>query len=497
MKEANIISILNAFKSLPKPIFESYLAYFSIKIRYSELNDLMILFNHLKSMTQNIDLFDKYFIGYSIPQIGKEFDLLRFDSDTIVNIELKSSSEATKIKNQLIRNKYYLSFLNKETFLFTYVSSSKKLYKLEDDNSITEVNIRKLIEKLSSQSSLQLKNINDFFNPSNYLVSPFNSTTKFIKGKYFLTIHQEKIKKGVLSAINTSGTSILSIKGKAGTGKTLLTYDIVKELYNSKNVLIIHCGILNDGHYTLRDKFAWNILSAKSVLGLDYTEYDLIIVDEAQRIRKYQLKHFIEKIKANSKNCIFSYDAVQTLNNKEINANTSSTIEQNLTLPPFELTTKIRTNKEVARFIKCLFNTNEIIHRLNYSNIEIRYFGNHDNAIPYLKQLKSENWKIINYTPDNHRNLLYEKNNLGTESDNAHTVVGQEFDNVIAVIDDYFYYKNGELSTKIYSDKPFYLPKKMLFQIVSRTRLKLGIIIINNPIILTRCLKIFEKNTST
>lgn len=495
MKESNIISILSAFEKLPTNIFESYLNYFSIKIKKSELNDLRELYNDLKSMTNNIELFDKYFIGYSIPQIGKEFDLLRFDSESIVNVELKSESEIEKIESQLKRNKYYLSFLQKDTYLFSYVSSSKKLYKLDENNSLIETNIRQLIEKLASQNVVQLESIDKHFNPSNYLVSPFNSTQEFIKEKYFLTIHQEDIKKKVLKEISTSNFSILSIKGKAGTGKTLLTYDIAKEVYKSKEVIIIHCGLLNDGHRILRDTYAWNIVPARNLMSQDYSKYDLVIIDEAQRIRKYQLKYLIEQIKSNSKNCIFSYDAVQTLNSEETKAATSHLIEENITIVPFELTTKIRTNKEVARFIKCLFNSNEIIHSLNYSNIELKYFESYEVAKIYLNQLKLENWKIINYTPDSRRNLPYENNNLENESDNAHTVIGQEFDNVIAVIDEFFYYEDGKLLTHNYHSKPYYHPSKMLFQIVSRTRIKLGVIIINNPQILERCLQVLSKST--
>lgn len=497
MRETNIISILSAFSTLSKDVFQSYLDYFSIRIKDDELNDLIVLYNELKSLTKNVELFDKYFIGYTIPQIGKEFDLLRFDEETIVNIELKRESDTEKIKNQLLRNKYYLSFLRKETHLFSYQSSSKKLYGLDESNSLIELNIRQLIEKIASQDVKRLENIDDFFNPSNYLVSPFNSTQEFIKGKYFLTQHQEKIKKRVLEELSKPNHSIISIKGKAGTGKTLLTYDIAKEVYKSKEIIIIHCGILNDGHRTLRDDYAWNIIAARNIGQQDFSKYHLIIVDESQRTRRGQLDFLIKQIKANSTNCIFSYDSVQTLRGQEIRANLSQEIEKNVTLQPFELTTKIRTNKEVARFIKCLFNLDEPIHKMDYSKIELKYFDNYSIAKKYLTQLDSENWKIINYTPDSSRNLPYENNNLEIETDNAHTVVGQEFDNVTAVIDQFFYYKDGKLSTRNYKEKPYYHPTKMLFQIVSRTRIRLGIIVINNPLILDRCLKILSKSTST
>ncbi|MGG8496769.1 DNA/RNA helicase domain-containing protein [Tenacibaculum sp. TC6] len=497
MRESNIISILSAYHKLPKNIFESYLNHFSIRIKKDELDDLTILYNHLKTLTKNIELFDKYFIGYSIPQIGKEFDLLRFDNETIVNVELKRESDLEKIETQLRRNKYYLSFLKKETHLFSYEASTKKLFGLDESNNLIELNIRQLIEKLASQNVVNLENINKLFNPSNYLVSPFNSTQEFIKNRYFLTVQQEDIKNQILKEFDKPKYSIISIRGKAGTGKTLLTYDIAKDIYKSKEIIIIHCGILNKGHITLRDDYAWKIVSAKSLVYQDYTKYDLVIVDEAQRIRKGQLNHLIEQIKLHGKNCIFSYDSVQTLRGGEIRANVSSEIEKNVTKHCFELTTKIRTNKEVARFIKCLFNTEEIIHKMDYSNVELKYFETYNVAKLYLNQLKSEGWKITNYTPSTVHTLPYEQHRIEEEDDNAHTVIGQEFDNVVAVIDEYFYYKNNKLSTRNYKDKPYYHPTKMLFQIVSRTRLKLCVIIVNNPILLERCLSILSKNTST
>ena len=124
-KEANLISLLSAFKSLNKDSFDSYLTYYAIKIRNSELEDLQILVDDLKALSKNIALFDKFFIGYSIPQIGKEFDLLRIDKEAVVNIELKKKSTKEKIIAQLSKNKYYLSFLKRNTYCCTYVADEK------------------------------------------------------------------------------------------------------------------------------------------------------------------------------------------------------------------------------------------------------------------------------------------------------------------------------------------------------------------------------------
>ena len=492
MKESNLISILSAFKNLSSVIFESYLEYHNVKIKTEELKDLEVLVNHFRSLSTDIKIFDKYFIGYLIPQIGKEFDLLRMDDETLINIELKKESTSEKIYKQLIKNKYYLSFLNKKMFLFTYVANEEKLYKIDDNGHLLEVDITELIVLLTAQNIKKIKDIDSYFVPSNYLVSPFNTTEQFIKEKYFLTVRQDDIKNTILKELQSTNYSLLSIKGSAGTGKTLLTYDIAKTVIKQKDVLIIHCGYLNNGHIILSDDYNWNIIPAKEIFSQDYSKYYLIIIDEAQRIYVNQLHHIIEQIKKYSNNCIFSYDGQQTLRQKEINNNIEAQIEQEITSKPFALTNKIRTNKEVAAFIKCLFNKKRIIEKFKYSNIELSYFDDYYTVVEHLKQIRNEGWKVINYTPCKSV-LTYDNYAIHDEYDNAHKVIGQEFDNVVAVIDAHFYYNNGELSTKNHRNTPYYHPTKMLLQIVSRTRIKLHIIVINNHEVLNRCLDVLKQ----
>ncbi len=493
MKQVNIISLLSASKDLNKESFNSYLTYHSIKIKESELKDLTNLVDDLKSLSKNVALFDKFFISYTIPQIGKEFDLLRIDDESVINIEIKRKSTDDKIIAQLLRNKYYLSFLNRDTHSFTYIAEERKLYILDKSDKLEEVSIKLLLGLLASQNAKKINNIDNYFNPSNYLISPFNSTKEFIKRKYFLTTHQEEIKIKILNELSLPTPSIISIKGKAGTGKTLLTYDIAKEVSDTNETLVIHCGYLNEGHNILSNDYGWNIIGARDIMRENLSKYYLIIVDEAQRIYPSQLEHLISEIKKYSTNIIFSYDGQQTLKKGEINNNVAEKIESKVTIEPFELTDKIRTNKEVASFIQCLFSKRRSLNKLNYDNIELYYFNNNNEAILFLNQLQKENWEVINYTPDSHRTLPYELHNLPGANNNAHTVIGQEFDNVVAVIGEHFYYKSDYLSTRNYIDNPFYHPTKMLSQIVSRTRIKLAVVIIKNQEVLNRCLEILNK----
>lgn len=84
--------------------------------------------------------------------------------------------------------------MRKTVHLLAYVSSEEKLYYLNNDNELIETNFDDLDQLLSKQKINYVDNFDELFNPSNYLVSPFNSTDEFIKNSYFLTSHQEEIK---------------------------------------------------------------------------------------------------------------------------------------------------------------------------------------------------------------------------------------------------------------------------------------------------------------
>ncbi|PEN14132.1 hypothetical protein CN630_33170, partial [Bacillus wiedmannii] len=103
MKMCNIASIVQSSEKLSEDRFDTYLSYLQIKFKSKELNCLKDLYSKIHTVPN----LDKFFIGYEIPQIGKEFDLLRIGTDTLINIELKSESTKQEIYTQLKKNRYY------------------------------------------------------------------------------------------------------------------------------------------------------------------------------------------------------------------------------------------------------------------------------------------------------------------------------------------------------------------------------------------------------
>lgn len=498
VKAINLLSLLSAKRDLSSSKFMKYIEQFGInpKIRDSELKDLSSLVEKLTENNDLLHIFNGFYVGYMIDRIGKEFDLLRIDENSVINIELKRESTEERITKQLLQNQYYLKFLDIKIYNFTYVSSTKKLYALVDSNHIEEVDFATLIEALKEQTLKNITTLDELFDPTNYLVSPFNSPAAFMEDKYFLNAQQSTYKREIFEMEPIDHSIFISIEGGPGTGKTLLTYDIAKEyLRNSKKVLIFNCGKLNSGHIELKQKFHWTIKpisSFKFNSDYDFKNYDLIILDEAQRLYKYKFFKLVELLLPLKLKCIFSFDPNQCLTTYEINNNVPKLINDRLNPKKFELTTVIRHNKEIHSFITNLFDLSKQAQVQKYSSISIQYFSSQNATRSYLQYLKHDGWKIIDYTqtkyieaPDNDHFIYARENNPD--------VMGLEFDNVVAVIDHSFFYNdNNKLSTIVDGKKSFYHPAKMLFQNINRTRRKLHIVIINNPHVLDKILDILN-----
>lgn len=499
MNFINLLSILESKNNLPNELFQQYLEYLNVNLKDTEIEDLLKLIEKIFKKYQSPNIFDGYYIGYKIPQISKEFDLLRVTENSIINIELKSGASNESIKNQLIQNRYYLDSLQKDNiYNIAYQSNEDKLYILTNKKELSELDIKDITRILLLEPPLKV-NLDSLFDPSEFLVSPFNNTDRFIKGGYFLTNHQKEIKKSIVKIIEENKHSTSAISGKAGTGKTLLVYDIAKEMsLKQKKVLIVHCGKLSDGHERLRDEHKIDLIPIKNFSENKISEkYNLMIFDEAQRIRSKQLTIILNN-KENS-NYLFSYDKTQTLSlsdGKHDNRTVDELFEG--IKNHFELSENIRTNKEIASFIKRFINKKDNISQRQYKNISIKYFANMDCVGDYVKNLEDSGWVYISYTPKmKGQEGAYQKYNINSKfPQNAHDVIGQEFDKVVVIVGKKFLYKEtGELTYNISEDTSVpYLPHKMLFQAITRVRKELEIIIVNNPEILERCIEILNSS---
>ena len=299
------------------------------------------------------------------------------------------------------------------------------------------------------------------------------------------------LEPNILQIINNAPTATFaSITGSAGTGKTLLIYDIAREIKElRKNPLIIHCGYLNNGQIKLNSEHGWNIIPIKDHSRHTLSDYDVVIIDEAQRIYPEQLDTIIDGIRHSNGKCLFSHDKSQTLATWEERRGVVQNINNIESISTYSLSEKIRTNREIASFIKALFNKRRNITLLNSENIELNYFDNNDDAKLFLASLNSQEWKVLRFTPSQYNNEHHEKYS-DTSYETSHEIIGQEFDGVAVVIDKFFFYhEDGALR---YRSRSYYYPVKMLFQNITRTRKRLNIVIIDNSELLDRCVAILK-----
>jgi Cdc6-like AAA superfamily ATPase len=491
LRTFNLASLIQAKIRLDATKFTCYLEHLKIKFKDGELDCIEKLYSHVSSIA---DL-GNFFMGYVIPQIGKEFDLLRFGKNNIVNIELKRESSLEKIAEQLEKNRYYLSFLNKDIHTFTYVASTDELYQLDNSGQLSIVDFNTLILLLKQQETVEAINLDIIFNPSNYLVSPFNSTKAFIENRYFLTENQKQHKNDILKSFESSEPVLVAITGEPGTGKTLLTYDIAKHYLSNKKVAVIHCANLNPGQRELNTIPGWNIIPIKFVeshILLD-SSYEVIIIDEAQRIYPNQLESIYQYVKANNIKCIFSYDAKQCFSDYEYRRKIPKKIEDDFKAKKYQLKKTIRSNKEIVTFVSNLFNPRQSNPEQTYNNIDVQFFYDSTDVLDLTGALKRKGWQVVNYTPSSIFSVSYDKYQ-DSRNPNAHGIIGQEFDKVVAVIDHSFYFDSfGNLCSNRVHGAPNYDLDKMLYQIMTRAREKLSVIILNNPDVLVKCLRILNK----
>lgn len=444
-----------------------------------------------------ISQFSDYFVfSYEIPQIAKEFDLIRMGDNYNINIELKSNTTIIEQENQLKKNRYYLKFLTVPTYYFSFSPEINSYMEYDSENDkFLPVDFKKFWEVVSNQEVRELsrKAMDNFFAVSNYLVSPFNSTEKFLNSEYFLTGHQEEVVKEVL----LGKYRVYAIKGNPGTGKTLLTYHLARQFISQgKKIVILHGGNLNAGHLKLNE-YHFNILPIK-----DFREaicnignYEVIILDESQRLRRYQVEELKKVIEENpTKIFLLSMDAKQILGPKEdekFAKEIFESIKKSRIGKTFSLKDKIRSNKEMSNFIQLLNKIpidgdKEKIANQN-RNIRIKYFSNRKDAYDYIRYIEDrDEWQVLTYTKSNPQykkdpHLIDKMIDSGL---NSHEAIGQEFDKVLIPMDDNFRYslfeQNGKKFELLNTSKSYYRIDKMFYQNITRTRTHLQLVIIEN-----------------
>jgi hypothetical protein len=453
-----------------------------LELREYEYQTIVSLVDDLMPLVSVLDL-EGFYYSYSIPQLGEEFDLLKLSEEKVISIELKSQHVSEKaIFKQLCNKKHYLSHLPGAHYYYTYVKGDKFLYGLAADGSLTRCAIELLAESLKNHNGFFTGNLDDRFRVAQFLVSPVNSPDKFLHGNYFLTPQQELIESKITGqAEERLGIDplLFSVHGTPGTGKTLLLYHLAKKFSSEKRVCIVHCAPNTQQHITLQGMWKdVRIVIPKHLPYLNLSLFDVFVIDETQRIYTSQLDEVISHVRENKKMCIMGIDPQQVMSKKERNRNIDEHLSRISDIQDFKLSKKIRTNKEIAGFIEVMLNLAKAKPGVKYPNVSLVFANSYDEGRSIISHYEEQGYTYISYTTSLHSS---DKIDYISSIHNTHKVIGQEFDNVLIMLDDHFLYDiSGRLQAKNHPN-PDYLFPKLFYQGITRVREKLMVLVIDNP----------------
>lgn len=450
------------------------------------------LYNLVQIVKEQMSIVQKsgYFLGYKIEKkIDEQFDLLRFSKRSILNIELKDRLPKKGwegVEDQLRRHKFVLSILDKKIISYVYIDEFKKIYQLSDSNELIEATFEDFIASIEDDYIRQ--NEMEEVNTSDFIISPYTETVEFANHEYYLTQSQGDIKRSILCSSNKR----IVIHGEAGTGKTLMLFDLAVEYHQEgKSVLILFCGNLTESN-EMSTILGFDVKPIKN-FELYINDADVVFIDESQRLYDNQLIFLDENFE--DKLIYFSYDERQQVsrndkNNKEL----SKRIADN-TYEIHTLKNNIRSNRQLIAFIERLLKLN-VNNQENYiyENIDVTYFQTNEQAVDYIDFLKIYGYESIELTEYITRTTNVKKRpKINEESREVHGVIGREYEKVVIILDKHFYYnENSELDSN-YLDYYPYLEKEGIYQALTRAKEYLHVIVIDNPDVYKKIQGIFTK----
>jgi len=447
-------------------------------------NELPELENFACQMMNNEKItFEKlngYILNYVVNVgIREQFDVLRFSSDLSVNIELKRElpdGGFDAVKNQLIRHKYLLELTGKSSVVCTFISVTNKIYLLNASNKLEEISLCELIEKIPL--SYSLSNELDKTDLSQLILSPYSQSDKFLKHQYFLTDAQLSIRNKILRDKNDR---FFAIVGGPGTGKSLVMIDLAKKYQKKgKKVVLLFCSALSESD-ELSENLKVRILPIKRFSELVLDDYDVVLVDEAQRLYKTQYEDVVALKKLI---VIFSVDHQQVLHAAERELAVEERVKKDTKIIVSDLKEKVRTDEHMNSFIKKFIDLrSKGVQPFDYEKVNVIYFDDKTDARDYIsKMCSAENFVSIELTEYRTKTTgRLKRKHVFEGSKSVHSVIGKEYDKVIVPIDEYFKYdEHGKLSSN-YADYYPYFQSRSIFEALTRVKNNLLLVVVNNP----------------
>lgn len=449
---------------------------FSIR-ELKEFHDLM---NNLGFINNGVGNYSRgYIVGLKIDFVMEQFDILRIEENKILNIELKSEPIDEKdILKQLRCHRWYLMAGKTEEingYFLTYCKSTNKFYKLNKQNKLEEVEKEAFIEIIKYFRDEPKKPEID---TDKFIISPYDNINSFEEHDYFLTEEQIKAENKIIEQVDNNKFKKFIIEGTAGTGKSLLVFDIAKKFSKrGKKVRIIQEAAQKINSTIASNGFIIEDIQTFKDKDNASTDDDVVIFDEAQRL--YGLDYNIFK-KLNEGVIILAMDPEQTLhsNEKKRTSEFLEKVKENSDFSCINLKNRVRYSGEIKGFIDQLWKNKQNNGFYEYENVDIIYCSNTEEAKVIINnKIVNENFTPIEFTPKTNNFGSYE--NIWNYSKTPHKVLGREFNNTLVIFNNWIIFKEDKLNFLTPEGYPF-LVKNSVYEMLTRAKEKLCILVIGN-----------------
>ena len=466
-----------------------------IRIREWETEGLRLFCEKLQPVCSDACSLTFYY-SYTMQKLGKEFDLLRIADDQIVNIELKSGNVSDEaIRSQLIQNRYYLSTLGKPVYYYTFISGRDRLVRLSNSGRLVESTFEELGVLLDSQDGIYTGDIEELFKEDRYLISPITDPGRFLRQEYFLTFQQRDIKKQILKNI-ASGAMLQGFTGLPGTGKTILLYDIAMSMSRKTSVCLFHFGAHRSELQQLDDRLKRIdfLYCEKNAVPEAAKEYAAIFIDEGHGMGETAFETIREYSRRWNAPVIISYDDALCVSERERLGIGAAVFEKCEDFKGFKLTNKIRMNSELSTFLRTFLSASKM-YRREYPNVSVAYGADIAEAMNLIRFYEKEGYVFIwdrgmGIDVDKMQNFPGEAI-MRIESA---SVTGKEFDKVVMLLDDSFYYDEKRFLRNRESDSSAETARIMnLFHGLSRAKKKIALVVEGNIELMEQIYHVLQK----
>ena len=432
-----------------------------------------------------------YLLGVLYKGVGsEEFDMLRFSEQKIINIELKSTNVPNEnILRQLKRHSFLLSSISStvDVSLYTFILETEELFKYDkNQENLVEISFEQLLEEIPDDfiEDNYLDNLDD----TSFIISPYSEPDRFFNSQYFLNTEQEKAKKMIIE----SSKSYVGLKGAAGTGKSLILFDVAKELSNcGLRVLLIFCSGLydTDTEQTINKNCLFDFIDIRKFNIEQIATYDIVIIDESQRLKIAQWNKLAEITNAGIINkLILSVDNAQTLRPEEEQLNIQGLLSDEENNEGVEyvdcLTERVRTDIGLSTFIRKFFNKKERnLSVLDFPKVNAVYFEDKDMAKDFIISCEENEGFVSIEMPEKRPwggNGQTKLPKFYYNSLDGFTVIGREYDKVLLPLTDRVYHHPSGVLKVTRESGYIYLPEKALFQAITRVKKQLLLVVIQN-----------------